>query len=51
MNPFTQAPLTVYNQSAANAGKVDLLVSNYDELNRNLPPGWQPYRQLEFRPR
>lgn len=41
-NPFTNAPLTVYNQTPATAGRVDLLVSNYDELNRD-------YNGVEFK--
>jgi len=34
-NPFTQSALTVFNQNPATSGRVDLLVSNYDELNRD----------------
>ncbi len=34
-NPLTNAPLTVYNQLAATQGRVDLLLSNYDELSRS----------------
>jgi hypothetical protein len=35
VDPLTGAPLVVYNQNVATRGKVDLLVSNYSELNRD----------------
>ena len=41
-DPLTSAPLTVYNQSAATAGRVDSLLSNYDEL-------WRSYNGVEMK--
>jgi hypothetical protein len=35
VNPLTQQPLVVYNQDVATRGRIDLLVSNYPELNRS----------------
>jgi hypothetical protein len=35
VNPLTQQPLIVYNQDVATRGRIDLLVSNYPELNRS----------------